>query len=353
MGANTKIEWANHSWNGWIGCTKVSPACDNCYAEALNNRMKFVGYGGTDTDGLYSFRPAWGNGIDRKRTSAANWNQPPQWNQHAEIKFNAWNRQRSDFAEVFGVTEDLADAMLESKGFIKHRRPRVFCGSLCDVFDNAVPDEWRRDLFALIRATTNLDWLILTKRIGNANRMIARAVDALPRDSQCGTGQWNHHPIAQWPWPNVWIGATICNQEEADRDIPKLLKLPAAKRFLSIEPMLGPVDVREFLEFYVPKPPYEDKNSPFGLDWVICGGESGPHARPMHPAWVRMMRDQCAAAGVPFFFKQWGEWHPAPEIIDAGGSMFHQFSDGTWMQRVGKKAAGRLLDGWEWNEVPE
>ena len=158
---------------------------------------------------------------------------------------------------------------------------------------------------------------------------------------------------------NVWIGATVVNQEEADRDIPKLLAVPAAKRFLSVEPLLEPVDLGFDLPWRTPN-----------IDWVIVGGESGPNARPMHPDWARSLRDQCDAAGVAFMFKQWGEWHPAMGDTSQGrlavckrtGGSFHisageyprmfDMLDRCQMHRVGKKAAGRLLDGREWNGVP-
>ncbi|KKK91124.1 hypothetical protein LCGC14_2716100, partial [marine sediment metagenome] len=224
MGENTNIAWAHHSFNPWIGCTKVSPACEHCYAEALDRRW------GHDS---------WGSGKPRRRTSEANWRKPLKWNRKAEAS-----------GEVC----------------------RVFCGSLCDVFDNEVPAAWRADLFNLIRDTPNLTWMLLTKRIGNAAKMLP---------ANWGDG-----------YPNVWLGATIPNQAEADRDIPKLNDIAAAKRFISYEPALGPL--------FVPR---------YGVDWIICGGESGPGARMMHPEWARSVRDQCAGengAGVSFFFKQWG-----------------------------------------------
>jgi protein gp37 len=178
---DTKIEWCHHSFNPWIGCTKVSPACDNCYAEkSMPAKLQGV---------------TWGAGQPRKRTSEANWKQPIKWNAEAER---------------LGV------------------RYRVFCASLSDVFDNAVPGQWRADLFQLIEDTPHLDWLLLTKRIGNAESMINDACSDIMRS-------WRE------PWSNVWLGATICNQKEAYRDIPKLLAVPAVKRFLSMEPLLGPV----------------------------------------------------------------------------------------------------------------
>jgi protein gp37 len=280
------------------------------------------------------------------------------------------------------------EAACIAAGFIKPRRPKVFCASLADVFDNEVPVAWRMDLFNLIADTPNLDWLILTKRIGNVMPMCSG--DSLMFDMIC---------------ERVWLGATIVNQEEADRDIPKLLAVPAAKRFLSMEPLLWSVNLshlnedKETNEFDCLKPftweqeieqwrdteddweeSFEDHygvtlaglSGPMhaGIDWIIVGGESGPNARPMHPDWVRSLRDQCQAAGVPFLFKQWGEFLPAsadegdPTIADVSESRLF-WSDGSkWdrfdgqragvdlVARLGKKAAGRLLDGREWNGVP-
>lgn len=316
MSANTKIEWADHTFNPWIGCTKVGPGCDHCYAEADFDKRRHV--------------VTWGAGQPRKRTAPSTWAQPLRWNA---------------VAERLGI------------------RYRVFCASLADVFDREAPPQWREDLFELIKDTPHLDWLLLTKRIGNATRMIEQAIVNF---------DIGYDPaFAMWPWPNVWIGATIVNQEEADRDIPKLLAVPAAKRFLSIEPLLGPVD----LERPRPGPDLDQGGGRMicqpwliqsGIDWIIVGGESGPNARPMHPDWARSLRDQCQAAGVPFFFKQWGEWNPgtvekclgspAVRVEPSGHAHPWQAFDpccGDWcMYKVGKKAAGRLLDGREWNEVP-
>lgn len=322
MVANTKIEWAHHTFNPWIGCTKVSPACDHCYAEAdFATRRKVV---------------QWGAGQPRKLTAPSTWAMPLRWNAEAER---------------LGV------------------RYRVFCASLADVFDNEVPTAWRATLFSLIKRTPHLDWLLLTKRIGNAHQMIGEALIMASLIQHDGPTAL----LPGWPWRNVWIGTTICNQAEAVRDIPKLIAVPAAKRFLSIEPLLGPVDLER------PRPgPNLDQGGghmicqPWliqsGIDWVIVGGESGPNARPMHPDWARSLRDQCTDAGVPFLFKQWGEW--APEIdasvdIDpgtwineatgeTGTENYALTSGGRWqgMYRVGKKAAGRLLDGRTWDETP-
>lgn len=311
MAENSKIEWTTHTFNPWEGCQKVGPGCDNCYAEARDVRFT----GGTH----------WGPGAPRRLTSKANWAKPMKWNRE--------NR----------------DNVLRG-----YTRPRVFCASLADVFDNAVDPQWRADLFDLIRITPHLDWLLLTKRPGNIAKMLP-----------AGWGDG---------WANVWLGCTVVNQEEADRDIPKLLAVPAAVRFLSMEPLLGEVDLEQawhgenaldsecwgecaWCEKGYPslhncqRGKGNWKRDRSGLDWVIVGGESGPHARPMHPDWARSLRDQCVAAGVPFLFKQWGEFgsaagHAGHLKID------HVFDDGFQMIRFGKKAAGRTLDGVEWSQFP-
>lgn len=313
MSANSKIEWTDHTFNAWEGCEKISPGCDNCYAETRNARFG----GGTAIN--------WGPGAPRRRTSPANWALPVKW-----------NKQHEAFFAEHG------------------RRQRVFCASLSDVFDNAVDPAWRADLFRLIQQTPHLDWLLLTKRIGNANNMIAAALGEIDIDG----GELN-----PWPWPNVWIGATVVNQQEADRDIPKLMAVPAAKRFLSLEPLLGPVDLRLMSRsFGFPKHITHDGRAigmPQGLHQVIVGGESGRAARPMHPEWARSLRDQCVAADVPFLFKQWGEWISTDQEACPNGPPFSrwQWADGTAFQpgdgqraislfcKAGKKSAGRKLDG--------
>jgi protein gp37 len=317
VGADTAIEWATHTFNPWTGCTRVSPGCDHCYAAEQAKRNPAV-FG------------SWEPGGARKRTSADYWKQPLRWNREAERT---------------GV------------------RPRVFCASMADVFDNQVPEEWRWSLWRLIASTPHLDWLLLTKRPQNIALMLPEPTLASMEDAE--EGPWH----APWPWPNVWLGTTVENQAEADRRIPHLLAVPAARRFLSCEPLLGPVDLSAW---WKENPPGSTYWHPNGIHWVIAGGESGPGARPMHPDWARSLRDQCAAAGVPFFFKQWGEFsldydrdrddpdwrrcdvakrQPGRWINLTGGHGFH--GDRVhYARRVGKKAAGRLLDGIEHNEVP-
>ena len=299
MAENTKIEWADATVNHWAGCTKVSPACDNCYAERMAGRLWNV---------------QWGAGAARRQFISA---------------------------------RDMLEA-LDRKAQRIGKKLRVFHNSLSDMFDNEVPDGWRMDAFKIMADTPNLQHLVLTKRIGNVRHYTQH--DGLAFDLM-GDG-------------SVWLGVTVVNQEEADRDIPKLLAVPAAKRFLSIEPMLGPVDLNYVRQRIQAQRSQLARaiNGETWLDWVIVGGESGPGARPIHPDWVRSIRDQCAAAGVPFLFKQWGEWRPMTHAdlttlpastpmgaLKLSGEFLRPFCENdapfNRMVRIGKKAAGRLLDG--------
>jgi protein gp37 len=226
----------------------------------------------------------------------------------------------------------------------------VFVCSMGDFFHEAVTREMRQDVYNVVDDHPDTLFIFLTKRPQN---------------------------VMSW-WigerGNVWLGVTAENQARADERIPILLQIPAAKRFVSVEPMLGPLDISRWLRPRQTRNPdgYGGDHAPGwttdfkAIDWVICGGETGPGARPMHPDWVRSVRDQCQAAGVPFFFKQWGEWAPSSLIAvarDTGGLQrilddapktvkVHQWDDGLKSVGVGKKAAGRLLDGREWNERP-
>lgn len=344
MAETTLISWCDHTHNHWIGCMKVGPGCDGCYAEHLmETRLGRVAWGGP------------GKGVgSRALTSHANRRKPL-----------AWNRQ----AARDGT------------------RPFVFCSSLADVFDNEVSLAWRVELFRLIEATPNLTWLLLTKRPGN----IVPLFDAL-------AGVLDDDEYRRRAWPrNAAIGCTVVNQEEADRDVPKLLAakkaLGPAFAFLSMEPLLGPIDMKRWLpagrtayragtgeEFIAPHffmtnceycgwigsselcgtDSFGDDSDVYcpsckrsiladdypDLDWIITGGETdqGKHkARPSNPEWFRSLRDQCAAAGVPFHFKQWGEYASVSEVEGAGPHV--QFADGATVRRVGKRLAGRMLDG--------
>jgi protein gp37 len=314
MAENTNIEWCDATFNPWIGCTRVSPACDDCYA-ARSTPARTLGI-------------EWGAGQPRRRTADDTW-----------------------------------------------AGPKVFCSSLADWLDNEAPIEWLVDLLDLIRCTPDLDWLLLSKRIGNWGKRLQVArqwcVHQGRLELSCVTREW----LQGYAPANIWLGATVVNQAEADRDVPKLLAVPARVRFLSIEPMLGPIDLRridvdgdhEIHPLTGTTECVDGEGDPApdipGLDWVICGGESGPKARPMHPDWARSLRDQCAAAGTAFLFKQWGEWGPfsRPSHYPAGvapdGSVVgpdEQFTeDCALMYRIGKAAAGRLLDGRTHDGFPE
>ena len=351
MAENTNIEWCDATFNPWWGCQKVSPACDHCYAERDANR----------------FAPGhvlWGVGSERRtfedKPDGKNehWDMPRKWNAATWFEcLDCGNRyssssranRRAEFATCGHCKSERA----------KIARRRVFCASMADWLDLHAPISEFVRLLDTIRTTPNLDWLLLSKRIGNWRKRLDEAMESIADKGPEFLGVaafielWRrgHAPA------NIWLGATVVNQEEADRDIPKLLAVPARVRFLSIEPMLGPISFDGM--FANPEQINDGTNLLEELDWVICGGESGPHARPMHPDWARSLRDQCAAAGVPFLFKQWGEWLPegqrATQAVapDLHGRRWCTADDGddrytktaTAVHKVGKKASGRLLDG--------
>ncbi len=265
MARNSTIEWTGHTFNPWWGCTKVSPACDHCYAETWAKRTGHA---------------VWGATSPRRLLSDDYWQQPLQWDRQA--------------------------ARLG-------RRSRVFCASMADVFESSPSlqlEALRQRLWRLVERTPNLDWLLLTKRPHLARRLVP----------------WTD----AWP-ARVWLGTTVENQRFADRRIRFLLDVPCQYRFLSCEPLLGPVDLSGYIA---------------ALHWVIAGGESGPRARPTQPDWIRGLRDQCVDAGVAFHFKQWGNMYPQ-EAVDPGRTR-----PATSFIRMSKKKAGRLLDGRTWDELP-
>ncbi len=241
MASNSKIEWTNHTFNPWWGCTKVSEGCKFCYAEAIANR-----YG----------HNVWGPTAERRTFGDNHWKEPLRWNQEA-----------SKIGE----------------------RQRVFCASMSDVFDERAPEEERQKLWDLIRRTPLLDWQILTKR----PHLIS---DNLPDD-------WNDG------YDNVWLGTSVEDVRVVHR-ITQLAAVPATVHFLSLEPLIGPLD----------ELPLDD------IEWVIVGGESGPKSRPIQPEWVESIRLQCFDKNVPFFFKQWGGFR--------------------------KKQNGRLLNDRTYDEMP-
>lgn len=395
MAENSKIEWTDASWNpvvaidndtgkvGWH-CEKVSPGCANCYAERMNMRNL----------------PNRGTGLPYTRSS----------------------RDK--------VTIEIHEKTLIQP--LKWRKPRkVFVGSQTDLFAPFVPFELIDQVFAVMVTGDRNTYQVLTKRPDRMSeyfetRRPDRDIDTLPpqwlhwcNDVQDETGRnlttrygrKDRFGRRFWPLDNIWLGCSVENQEQAEARIHHLLRCPAAVRFLSCEPLLGPVDLtrikvgewdcdalagqwwREMWSGSPDEPPECQHESGPGIDWVIVGGESGPDARPMHPDWARSIRDQCQASGVPFFFKQWGEFLPAAVFDDegfAGGRAFDDpqggrssatmripsrkafqtgktvlmkagdargdgimLDDDTFASRVGKKAAGRTLDGREWSEFPE
>lgn len=292
MGEITKISWCDHTFNPWIGCTKVSEGCRNCYAERDNLRFGWV--------------DRWGKSAPRKLTSDANWKKPLNWAKKAK-----------------------------EEGVIR----MVFCASLADVFDAEVDQSWKERLWELIAETSlygSLEWLILTKRPENIDEMLHPA--------------WLDNPP-----DDIRIGVTAEDQNNTHR-IYELLTAWSGKNFVSYEPALGEIDISYSLNGCPERDVYgEWYQTRHPVDWVIMGGESGPNARPMHPDWARSVRDQCQAAGVPFFFKQWGEWYPTrpfdPKPME--DVPCHQWNGGICAWKVGKKNAGHLLDGSEWREFPE
>ena len=313
MADTSKIEWTDSTFNPWIGCDKVGPGCDHCYAE--------------DQDKLWFGGNQWGPKAPRQRTKTP-WAQVRKWQRDADAFEAKHGRQR-----------------------------RAFCGSLCDIMDNKVSPEWSEDAFELIEECDRINWQLLTKRVGNAEFRVPL-----------------HWLSGVWP-QHVGLMITVVNQKEADRDIPKLLALKAKFNIpwvgISYEPALGPIDLRPWLHT-VDGTAVDDlcdecgdrHSGPCegeGLDWVIAGGESGRNARWAYSEWFRAVRDQCAAAGVPFLLKQWGEWLP----IDSGhpdleGPGFGKFDHCRVNEpgnvthiRVGKKHAGRELDGRTHDEFPE
>lgn len=298
----SKIEWTDTTWNVVTGCTKVSPGCDNCYAERFTER--FHGKG--------SF---------------------------TEVKLH----------------HDRLDAPL------RWRKPRrVFVNSMSDLFHSEVLDEVIARVWAVMAATPQHTYQVLTKRHGRMRSLLNSPAFRAEVEGRYGwivdTDGMDLVPGPSWPLRNAWLGVSVEDQQRAELRIPALLETPAVVRFLSCEPLLGPVDLSQWLTYRCPRclrrSPWTDGLSiaagdhtdefwcqtcgdeanlescdPPDLSWVICGGESGQGARPMHPDWARSLRDQCVTAGVPFFFKQWGGQTP--------------------------KAGGRDLDGREWSEFPQ
>lgn len=339
--ADTKIEWTDVVWNPTTGCDRVSPGCDHCYALTLAKRLKGMGSAKYQNDG-------------DQRTSGPG----------------------------FLATEH-GDTLTEP---LRWRKPRkVFVNSMSDLFHERVSDEFLAKVFAVMAATPQHTYQILTKRHARMRSLLSSDVfRRLAKDQyfemqMAGLLKGKGLPVVinAFPPKNVWLGVSVESQQWADIRIPALLDTPAAVRWLSCEPLLGSVDLDRSAADYL--------GGRSHVDWVVVGGESGPGARPMHPDWARSLRDQCVAAGVPFHFKQWGEWLPlgplygeGDEVEDAHMDAVHlevherrqiaqvepdgtvvdprdyQPAAGTWlMAKVGKGKAGRELDGRTWDQYPE
>lgn len=346
MSDRTRIEWTDATWNPIAGCSRVSEGCRNCYAEGIAAR------GLPGFEGLAHF-------VDRSEGACeARW------------------------TGAVMVREHLMDQPL------KWRRPRrIFVNSMSDLFHDAVPDEVIDRIFAVMALCPQHTFQILTKRPERMRRYLEG--DWSVRVYNLIAGNPRGATSAGWlaagrPLPHVWIGVSVEDQATADVRISHLLETPAAVRFVSAEPLLGPIDFRN-VGFWVDKLDaltgvWEDDNDDTGsstswgrkpkLDGIFVGGESGPRARPVHPDWVRSIRDQCAATGTPFMFKQWGVWAPRrqarkDDLVDARKSLIlsvdRRTSSGlspylydAWIvDRVGKRAAGRTLDDREHNGMPK
>jgi protein gp37 len=347
MSEKTAIQWTDATWNPVVGCSIVSPGCTNCYAMKMAGRLEAMG------SPIYA-------GHTMKTKAGDVWNgkvSPSNWGQVIEPL--SWRAPR-----------------------------RIFVNSMSDLFHDGVADAIIDTVFAVMALCRRHTFQILTKRPERMRAYLAVGEEALSwrwlraAGDVLGRDEGGAVIEGAWPLPNVWLGTSVEDQARADERIPHLLATPAAVRFLSCEPLLGPIDLYNgdpdprlgglsatatYLGDWWPAGAPKDAPSNHGVDWVIVGGESGPNARPMHPDWVRSLRDQCAAAEVPFFFKQWGEWvetkwqhcsHPvaAGQIGTgfqntpvAGYGLDHP-SFG--LDRVGKKRAGRALDGIEHNSFP-
>lgn len=308
MGANTKIQWCDYSWNPWEGCTKVSPGCLNCYADTRAQRFGQV---------------KWGKGQPRRRTSASNWHLPVKWNKRQVVCLTCGEWHPSVNWTDVSVSPHIGCCLkCSSRQPMEFRRPRVFCASLADWLDEEVPAEWLGDLLTLIHKTPNLDWLLLTKRPENFRTRLLAARSTIrpdPLDMTDRIDAWledTRIPL------NVWLGVSVEDQTRADERIPILLSIPAKVRFLSCEPLLGPVDLKPFAPFSVAHGlTLTDSGKYFGgIQWAIIGGESGPNARPCNVEWIRSLVSQCRDAGVAPFVKQLGT------SVVVGGD--DDFSDG-------------------------
>jgi protein gp37 len=351
MSQHSTIEWTNATWNPIVGCSIKSPGCSSCYA------MKDA------------------------------------WRKHHNPKlphYHGLTKKVNGHPVWTGILRQSPEHILTAP--LHWREPRmVFVNSMSDLFHEDVPDEWIDPVFDVMARCPHHTFQVLTKR---SDRMRTWAAKAMVRHHVCGGDGCNYcgdaGGIVRWkgcPLPNVWLGVSAERQKEADERIPDLLATPAAVRFVSLEPLIGPIDLDAVpvsvapgffggaLRWHHRGKCHQDERVAYPtLDWVIVGGESGNGATPMHPAWARSIRDQCAAAGKidRLFFKQWGAWAPGMPVAsgekgrfalwsesgsgwtyyDESPRHFARFGADARMTFVGKKAAGRLLDGVEHNGMP-
>lgn len=302
MATKSRIQWTNHTWNIVTGCQKVSPGCENCYAITMSKRLQAMAVADRSNKGALKYL--------------------------GTVDGNDWS------GKVFCHPEVLEEPLRWKKPSM------IFVCSMADLFHHDVPAAFILKMLDVMASRPQHTFQILTKRPERAVALVRLARE-----------EWQGHLKRQDLFPdNVWFGVTCENQKLLDKRLPILMQIPAKVRWLSVEPMLGPIRLPENC----------------GVDWIVVGGESGPNARPMNPAWARSLRDQCRNQAIPYFFKQFGEWvdefHPAQdrskqeesdafvEIVEYPDGKDYK---GVYMYRVGKKAAGRLLDGREHNEYPE
>ncbi len=311
----SKIQWTERTWNPINGCSKISAGCKNCYAIPMSHRLAHI----PATAQKYA-------GITEKTEKGT-------------INFT-------------GKVSIDDKALLDP---LKRKKPTTyFVNSMGDLFHENVPFEWIDKVWAVMALCPQHTFQVLTKRPERMERyfeMTAGGAD-IQREMYAMTNYDNELAKGfEMPLKNVWLGTSVENQEQAEKCIPHLLACPAAVRFLSCEPLLEKIDLYP----YVSLSDYTEWKSP--IDWVIVGGESGRGARPMHPDWVRSLREQCQDSNVPFFFKQWGEWVKPSQMPDEIYSAIEEVGDGIGIsdveRKVGKHASGRLLDGVEYNEIPK
>jgi len=360
MSDQTGIEWTDATWNPVAGCSIVSPGCINCYAMKMAARLDAISVAhetrhGGDPGPMLRYR-----GLTQPSKAG------PVWT---------------------GTIALVETALMQP---LRWKRPRrIFVNSMSDLFHEGVPDDFIDKVFAVMALTPQHTYQVLTKRAERMRDYLTRPADDGKKDArnritwdavadvmtawyepsftESVTGKHRSRAIkagTTWPLANVWLGVSVENQKFADERIPLLLDTPAAIRWISAEPLLGPIDLvnlhpRDDITVDAMRGQMVTRDGDYSsdeprLDWVVVGGESGPGARPMHPDWARSLRDQCGYAGVPFFFKQWGKWLAEDQLPENYVASENPYCiHGANFDRLGKKAAGHLLDGVEHREFPK